>query len=261
MAQREIIDFEFFRESIPILEVADALGISVSAKHWMNCPCHGDKNPSALIGDNSKPKYKNSWHCFVCGEGGSPIDLVLAKKYGIKPSEQKQNKAQYTEQTLGAIHFLDSMFPGGITYISDNSEREETGKPKEPEIPNIPYHILHELDLKTNPLYPIPTRGGEQIDVSRTDRAEMLLDKFLAREQELWSYAISVTQNFPKLSASANAEIFRQARAWIAEIHPYTLAVQKYYFEVSELDYPGIDFGEFETEDTNHADLEPSMAH
>ena len=63
-------------EQIPILKVADALGIPHRGKS-AKCFMHDDKNPS--MGFNPS---KNTWKCYACNEGGNQITLVM-KKLGI----------------------------------------------------------------------------------------------------------------------------------------------------------------------------------
>ena len=57
---------------IPIESVAKRLGLHVSRGRCL-CPFHDDSRPSLTF-----RRGHNSFHCFVCGEGGSgPIDLVM----------------------------------------------------------------------------------------------------------------------------------------------------------------------------------------
>lgn len=59
---------------IPILSVADALGIQVIRHRSARCFMHDDHHPS--LGFNNS---KNTWKCFVCDKGGDQITLVMEK--------------------------------------------------------------------------------------------------------------------------------------------------------------------------------------
>ncbi|MBR6990253.1 MAG: hypothetical protein IKH95_10545 [Bacteroidaceae bacterium] len=58
-------------KSIPIEQVAEALGLSVY-RHKCLCPFHEDRHPSL-----SFHLGKNTFKCFVCGEHGNTISLVM----------------------------------------------------------------------------------------------------------------------------------------------------------------------------------------
>ena len=58
--------------ALPIESVAERLGLRVSRGRCL-CPFHDDTRPSLML-----RRDRNSYHCFVCGTGGSgPIDLVM----------------------------------------------------------------------------------------------------------------------------------------------------------------------------------------
>ena len=56
---------------LPIEGVAERLGLQVS-RHKCLCPFHDDHHASL-----SFSVRRNTWRCFVCGESGGPIDLVM----------------------------------------------------------------------------------------------------------------------------------------------------------------------------------------
>ena len=66
-------DFDIQKlRALPIESVAERLGLRVSRGRCL-CPFHDDSRPSLMF-----RRGKNSYHCFVCGAGGSgPIDLVM----------------------------------------------------------------------------------------------------------------------------------------------------------------------------------------
>lgn len=60
---------------IPILEVISSriqTERAASDRHKAKCPLHEDKNPSLTIYTET-----NSWYCFSCSQGGSPIDFIM----------------------------------------------------------------------------------------------------------------------------------------------------------------------------------------
>ena len=64
--------FELQRlRDLPIEGVAERLGLQVS-RHKCLCPFHADNHPSL-----SFKVSRNTYRCFVCGESGSTIDLVM----------------------------------------------------------------------------------------------------------------------------------------------------------------------------------------
>jgi hypothetical protein len=73
----QLLDFDYIRKNIPIVEVASELGLAVngySARCWrVERHRNGDANPS--IGFRKK---QNTWRCFVCDQHtSSNINLVM----------------------------------------------------------------------------------------------------------------------------------------------------------------------------------------
>ena len=57
-------------------DVVRFYGFAPNRAGFICCPFHGEKTPSCKI-------YKDHWHCFGCGEGGSSIDFVM-KLFGLR---------------------------------------------------------------------------------------------------------------------------------------------------------------------------------
>ena len=57
--------------ALPIEQVAERLGLHVS-RHRSLCPFHPDRHPSLTFSVK-----RNCYHCFVCGEHGNTISLVM----------------------------------------------------------------------------------------------------------------------------------------------------------------------------------------
>ena len=67
-------DIKVRLHEIPIISVANALGIQVIRRRSARCFMHDDHHPS--LGFNNS---KNTWKCFVCDKGGNQITLVMEK--------------------------------------------------------------------------------------------------------------------------------------------------------------------------------------
>ncbi|AUS95235.1 hypothetical protein CDQ84_10890 [Clostridium thermosuccinogenes] len=88
-------------KSIPVVEVAEKLGINVKKNKAMCFNNHDKKTPSLSF--NTR---KNYWHCFGCNEGGNSIQLVqkvfacdfidacywLSKEFNIPFGSEKNKK-------------------------------------------------------------------------------------------------------------------------------------------------------------------------
>lgn len=66
---REIIDT--VKRSVTAIEVAQALGLTVTRANRCQCLWHSDKNPSLKLYDGAR----GCW-CYSCQHGGSVIDMV-----------------------------------------------------------------------------------------------------------------------------------------------------------------------------------------
>ena len=224
----ETIDYEYFR-NLPVEEVAEELGLDITKDHKFLCPCHNDHHASAVIQDENSKKYPNTWKCWACGEGGSPIDLVLAVKFNISPSEAK-TPGRYVTEKKRAVEFLHECFGGGII------KTEEDKNSVYPKKPNIPSSVLRTCGLKSNPLHD-PKYVNAQCEA-----ADILLDALTSREDELWNYTKSVLTNFPRLGPNSSAYMMGQGPRWDADIHQYVETVRDYYETVFDIEYPEEDF-------------------
>lgn len=101
--------------ALPIESVAERLGLRVSRGRCL-CPFHDDTRPSLMLN-----RSKNTYHCFVCGTGGSgPIDLVMKylNKTFIEACYWLANEhnviitADHNRRPLGTKHHAQSSGPG-----------------------------------------------------------------------------------------------------------------------------------------------------
>lgn len=73
--------FKEINQKADMIRIVRAYGLSVDNKNRCNCFLHNDKEPSLQI-----HKETNTWWCYVCGEGYTPIDFVM-KKLGLSALE------------------------------------------------------------------------------------------------------------------------------------------------------------------------------
>ncbi|MDR1372621.1 MAG: DNA primase [Dysgonamonadaceae bacterium] len=117
------------------------------------CPFHNDRNPSLSISP-----AKNIFKCFVCGEGGTPVQFImkhekisypealkyLAKKYNIEIKETQLTEEQKNEYNTRESMFIINAFAQqtfetllqeseegrsyGLSYLHERGFREDTIK-------------------------------------------------------------------------------------------------------------------------------------
>ena len=90
------LDLDQLRAEIPILELAEKLGLEIRRKqarcYNTQAHAHGDKKPS--LGFDTKT---NRYKCFACGVGGSVIDLYMAiKGVDLKTSINELSEGKFT---------------------------------------------------------------------------------------------------------------------------------------------------------------------
>lgn len=91
-----------------IVDLARAYGLQVDRQDRCTCFLHSDKEPSLQI-----HKDTNTWWCYVCGEGYTPIDFVV-KKTGVT--------------VLEAAKEINKMLNLGINIDGFNAENEKLTK-------------------------------------------------------------------------------------------------------------------------------------
>ena len=74
------IDFTLLRQQLPLTQVLDLLGFTVTTRRGQElrgpCPVHRSTSPQSR--SFAADVEKNCWHCFRCGAGGNALDLYLA---------------------------------------------------------------------------------------------------------------------------------------------------------------------------------------
>lgn len=103
--------FKEINEKADIIRVAEAYGSRIDRQYRCNCFMHNDKEPSLQL-----HKETNTWWCYVCGEGYTPIDFVM-KKMGLTVFEA----AKDINNTLNL----------GININNFNAENEKLTKTNE----------------------------------------------------------------------------------------------------------------------------------
>lgn len=110
------------------------------ANYWGLCPFHNDRHPSFSVSPS-----KNFCHCFVCGEGGSPINFImkkenvtyyealkiLANKYHIPIQEreltaEEKRKKDERESMLRANEWLNKVL---VKNLHESPEGQATALP------------------------------------------------------------------------------------------------------------------------------------
>lgn len=257
---RDIINWDYFNHDIPIIEVCEALGIEIGPNLKIHCPNphHADHDPSCSLNPE-----RNTYHCFSCGESGSPLNLVLSVIEGLSKEDLKALRASgkgdvATRHLKNAAYFLENLFPGGIKK-EIIAEKDNNDLP----VPEIPKEILNELGFNVNPiLYGqnirikdsyLTGKGGsfgstimintDDYFLTKTEKAEFLLDKIIAREEEIKREAKAVISKY-NLDKNGVRAVLSQTREDLERLHPYLIAVKEYYFEQSERDFPADNFME-----------------
>lgn len=208
---REQIDWSFFRD-IPIWDVIEVLGLEADRKNGLfTCPAHNDSHPSAKVYEE-----ENNWHCFVCKTSGTTIDLVMHAN-GCN--------------TLDAIHFLNSYFPGGI--------KEEELEPGMPSTPIIDAKILQTIGLKRNPFAMISINDSllktrVQMEISKVDATMLILSKIDAYIEKVANFTVNVYTTFPNFEKNPEAirEINYRTMEMIDSIREYVPVLENYLIEL-----------------------------
>ena len=73
--------FKDINQRADIVNLARAYGLAIDRQYRCNCFLHNDKEPSLQL-----HRETNTWWCYVCGEGYTPIDFVM-KKLGLSALE------------------------------------------------------------------------------------------------------------------------------------------------------------------------------
>jgi DNA primase catalytic core len=95
-------------KNIPIVRVAEKLGIVIPRSHKILCFLHDENSPSLSFN-----RKNNTWKCFGCGKGGDVIKLV-------------QEFCKYS--FIDACGWLSKEFNVGSTYSSFDISRIELAK-------------------------------------------------------------------------------------------------------------------------------------
>lgn len=248
---KEIINWSFFNQEVPILDLCDVLGIEVHPNFWISCPNphHADEDPSCKIYPEN-----NSYHCFACGENGSPINLVLAVKFGVSKEDlvnlRRENRKAAADLMKKAVYFIDGYFKGGIRR--EQMER----KGNELEVPYIPKQILNSVGLSVNPILigqnikvdvgyisgkPLNKQvliNTDEYFTTKTEKAEFLLDKLLKKQTQIEEEPDKIIRAYPLLDDAARQVLVDTAVRRSLIFDQYIEEVRDYYFKQSERDFP-----------------------
>jgi len=93
--------FKEINQKADIKRLAEAYGLKIDRQDRINCFMHNDKEPSLKLHTET-----NTWWCYACGEGYTPIDFVM-KKNNISALEA----AKEINKTLGLNVNIDKFNP------------------------------------------------------------------------------------------------------------------------------------------------------
>ena len=100
--------FKEINQKADIKRLAEAYGFKIDRQDRINCFMHNDKEPSLKLHTET-----NTWWCYACGEGYTPIDFVM-KRYNISALEA----AKEINRTLNL----------GVNVDNFNSQKEKNIK-------------------------------------------------------------------------------------------------------------------------------------
>ena len=66
--------FKEINQKADIKRLAEAYGFKIDRQDRINCFLHNDKEPSLKLHTET-----NTWWCYACGEGYTPIDFVIKR--------------------------------------------------------------------------------------------------------------------------------------------------------------------------------------
>ena len=205
--------YEWYKspDNVSITELCGSLGIDIYNGNKIQCPCpdHNDKNPSTMVNDHGK--FANTWKCWSCGESGGPVELVLAAKYGIKPSEyfqvmrtgSKENRQEMAKYYKKAAMDIDKEFPGNIKVIDGKEEIPEMVEPTLPkwieknlELPRF-FEVAHIIPWEEGKLnkHDLKTRKTEKL--SEIEKVDLKLGKLAELQKNLVNFKDKIFELYP----------------------------------------------------------------
>lgn len=242
------------RENVPIMEVAEALGITpVKGKICCPCPDHEDKNPSCQISAE-----KNYWKCFSCGESGGALELVVAIREGISPSQFWALKDSDIKKFMAvrdrAVLFIDKLFPGNLEVVSGEKKR---GVVNDIPFPDINPKFWKDIGLK-NPFIPYVVkdrvsedeRSGHLINDQLNEElaAEMTIGKAFDAEEAARNEPFDIFRKYPDIPSKTKAYMIQESLKRAEEIAVQRKAIEQYITE--KYNVPALSF------DPDEIDLE-----
>ena len=209
--------YEYYKDPaiVPITGVAEALGIDIFPGGRITCPCpdHADNNPSCVISDTGRTS--NHFKCFSCGEGGGVLELVIAVKGGLSPSEywrcvnssdpELNKKAR--EKKNEALLYIEELYPGNIEV----SDKPFFSKDDFPEIPGsfwrkigvrdpgIPAFAKYQTGWKIDGNVHLPITESREFKISLRETADVMLSLIMDHKRKLNEYLFGVFEKFPDI--------------------------------------------------------------
>lgn len=194
-----LFDWDRLRD-IPILKVADALGLDVK-RNRMKCFLHDDKNPSLCFDSN-----RNIWKCFGCQAGGGTIELVKQRLGCSNTQAARWLVSQFSTGLLHKLRTFSKYTPDKVMSKSTNNSIAIAKKNSK----NKPDPELYEWFLKSCPLQSkgheyLQHRGFSKQTIKDFRLAELNNPKAVfSKALREWGYAklsnagMAVTRQSPK---------------------------------------------------------------
>lgn len=259
MANFEKINFKngyaFYKDPsmCPLDEVAKILGVElfrngVNYKLRDPTPGHDDFHPSAQL--TMTGKYQNTWKCWSSGEGGGPLEMVMAIRSGIVPSEYwdvMRHPNNYSPDTVIKMHkarteaakFIESYFPGNIEILNGNEIKQIEDKP----LPFLPDWIKENLgiDKMLRPKFvkDVSQDGSYKMvkydTLDKEQSATLILDKLFEYQLNLKDYKKKIFKDFPELDMSAKAYISEVTGARIEALDIFSQIYREYLLDIQKV--------------------------
>lgn len=222
------INYEAYKDPdlIPLVEIADLLGLEHGKNGKYLCPCHDDHTPSMQIDQTGK--YANQFRCWSCGENGGPLELVMAVQSNIMPSDAGRQK--YWKERHSAARWIEKYYPGAIANDKEEKYRGD-------QIPDISPRVLKYIGLKPSIILQ-HNSGRDPIPLSDAELVTMICDCIYTKEDELSKYLEKIViKNFPKLSKEGRQYIMHTIAQKQEELEKLGDVCKEYLLRVHFITY------------------------
>jgi len=93
--------------NLPLRPLLEEYGVEFNPEYEENqqvsCPVHPDRDPSCSV-----RLSENDWHCFSCGKGGGPIQLVMERE-GLGYHDAVSRATELVGDAVGEVRDTSSL--------------------------------------------------------------------------------------------------------------------------------------------------------